>query len=99
MYIELFIDLYLHNRVMVHVHNQEQKTYVAKKIAEMTGVSSDGMASYSESSPFIGKRQGFKSGSYGFKGKSDITIDYEEFIEMIEGSANDPDVDAIFGLL
>lgn len=99
MSIDDFINLYLKYGVMVHVHNQEQKTDAARKIAEVTGISDDDMAPYNESSPFIGKRSGFRSGSYGFKGKSDITIEYEDFIKMLEDYDDSPDCDTILGLL
>ena len=99
MSIDDFINLYLKYGVMVQVHNQEQKTDAARKIAEITGISDDDMAPYNESSPFIGKRSGFMSGSYGFKGKSDITIEYEDFIKMLEDYDDSPDFDTILGLL
>ena len=99
MSIDDFINLYLKYGVMVQVHNQEQKTDAARKIAEITGISDDDMAPYNESSPLIGKRSGFMSGSYGFKGKSDITIDYKELIEMIESFDNSLDGNVILGLL
>lgn len=100
MTVDEFIDLYWQYKVMVRIHNQEQKTHAAKLIAETAGISDNGMAPYDKRSPFVGLRSSVKaSGSYGIEGVSDIVIDYDEFIEMIECSDNESDSSAILDLL